>query len=253
MDRSGRLLRQDTTMPSEWELLLRLGCAVAAGAVLGFERDVSQRPAGLRTHALVAVGAAAFAMAGAYGFTDFASADRDPARIAAQVVSGLGFIGAGAIIRNGAEVSGLTTAATVWAAGALGLLFAAGEYVMGAGALAAIVLVLVALRPLRQVSGKVGRQAVELVFQYEVGFGTLAPVLTAVKDAGVDVVGVSVDDVRSHAGDGSGRDGSGRDGTVLRRLTIDGLVDKSATEELAPVMADLKRRPEMSRIDLSTS
>lgn len=234
-------------MPSQWELLVRLVCAAVAGAALGFERDVSQRPAGLRTHALVAVGAATFAMAGAYGFTDFASADRDPARVAAQVVSGLGFIGAGAIIRNGAEVSGLTTAATVWAAGALGLMFAAGEFVIGIGALAAIVVVLVALRPLRQVSGKVGRQAVELVFQYEVGFGTLAPVMTAVNDAGVEVVGVSVDDGRSLDGSSGVRDGS-----ILRCLTIRGLVEKSATGELAPMIADLKKRAEMLRIDLST-
>src|SRR5947209_16104021 len=85
--------------------------------------------AGVRTHALVAVGAALFTVAGAYGFADVPHGSNvDPARIAAQVASGVGFLGAGAILRQGIGVRGLTTAATLWLAAALGLASGAGAY-----------------------------------------------------------------------------------------------------------------------------
>ena len=84
------------------DLMLRLVVASAAGATLGFEREVRNHAAGIRTHALVALGSALFTIAGAYGFGDLLRAPSiDPARVAAQVASGIGFIGAGAIIRNG--------------------------------------------------------------------------------------------------------------------------------------------------------
>src|SRR4051812_25345284 len=102
-------------MISEVEMVARLALAGAVGAVVGTEREARQRTAGIRTHALVAIGAALFTIAGAYGFGDITRGPNvDPARIAAQVASGIGFIGAGAIIRTHGSVRGLTTAATVW-------------------------------------------------------------------------------------------------------------------------------------------
>src|SRR5207302_1899453 len=121
------------------------------GAAIGLERELREREAGLRTHLLVSLGSALFTIVSAYGFHSFlasgASVVRaDPPRIAAQIVTGIGFLGAGAIIRQGLSVRGLTTAATLWVVAALGLAGGAGYY-RGAGIATAFVLV--ALYPLR--------------------------------------------------------------------------------------------------------
>jgi putative Mg2+ transporter-C (MgtC) family protein len=120
-------------MPSEWELLLRLLLASALGAVIGLERELSGQGAGFRTHILVALGAALFTLVSAYAFGPYfvpgSSTPRfDPTRIAAQVVSGIGFLGGGAILRSGTGVRGLTTAASLWVVAAIGMAAAAGFY-----------------------------------------------------------------------------------------------------------------------------
>ena len=120
-----------------WELLLRLAVAGLLGGAIGFEREVSGQAAGIRTHLLVSLGAALFTIAGAYGLTDFASADNlryDPTRIAAQVVTGIGFLGAGAIIQSGITVRGLTTAAGLWVAAGVGMVTAFGYWAAALGA-----------------------------------------------------------------------------------------------------------------------
>src|SRR4051812_20551892 len=111
----------------------RLLVAALLGGLIGLERETAARGAGARTHALVALGSALFTIAGAYGFADAGSGPRDPSRIAAQVAAGVGFIGAGAVIRNGSSVSGVTTAATVWLAAAVGLAAAGGGVGPGGG------------------------------------------------------------------------------------------------------------------------
>ena len=118
-------------------VLARLLAAVGFAAVLGIERELSAQPAGLRTHSLVSLGAALFTVVG----TEVAGAD--PSRIAAQVVSGIGFLGGGAILRDHANVRGLTTAATLWAAAAIGLACGLGRYPAAAAA-AGIALVVTA-------------------------------------------------------------------------------------------------------------
>ena len=115
------------------ESLLQLALAALLGGLIGFEREMREREAGLRTHLLVSLGSALFTMVGAYGFHSFldsgASVVRaDPTRIAAQIVTGIGFLGAGAIIRQGLSVRGLTTAATLWVVAAVGLASGAGYY-----------------------------------------------------------------------------------------------------------------------------
>src|SRR4051812_13028226 len=115
------------------EALLRLSLAAALGGAVGFERELREREAGLRTHLLVSVGSALFTIVSAYGFHEFLASGQsvvraDPTRIAAQIVTGIGFLGAGAIIRQGLSVRGLTTAATLWIVAAGGRGAGAGDY-----------------------------------------------------------------------------------------------------------------------------
>src|SRR5207237_6147082 len=133
------------------ESLLRLALAAALGGLIGVERELREREAGLRTHLLVALGSALFTIVGAYGFHAFLASGQsvvraDPTRIAAQIVTGIGFLGAGAIIRQGLSIRGLTTAATLWVVAAIGLASGAGYY---SAAVITTGLVLVSLWPLR--------------------------------------------------------------------------------------------------------
>jgi putative Mg2+ transporter-C (MgtC) family protein len=126
-------------MPVEVEMVLRLLLAAGLGATIGYQRERSGKPAGLRTHALIALGAALFAVAGKLGFTG-----GDPSRVAAGVVAGIGFLGAGAILHRHGGVEGLTTAATMWIVAAIGLAAGAGLYILApvTAAVALIVLFL---------------------------------------------------------------------------------------------------------------
>jgi putative Mg2+ transporter-C (MgtC) family protein len=145
----------------DWpEALLRLALAAALGGVLGLERELREREAGLRTHLLVSVGSALFTLVSAYGFHDFLSSGAsvvraDPARIAAQIVTGIGFLGAGAIIRQGLSIRGLTTAATLWVVAAIGLAAGAGYY---SAAIIATAVALIALWPLRALAFRLMRR-----------------------------------------------------------------------------------------------
>ncbi|HEY2938376.1 MAG TPA: MgtC/SapB family protein [Gaiellaceae bacterium] len=148
-----------SSVPSlHWaDALLRLAVAAGLGGAVGLERELREREAGFRTHMLVAVGSALFTIAGAYGFRDFLVSGgnivrTDPTRIAAQVVTGIGFLGAGAIIRQGLSVRGLTTAATLWVVAAIGLTVGAGYYW---AAVFTTVIALVSLGPLRIVAHRV--------------------------------------------------------------------------------------------------
>ena len=139
------------------ESLLRLALAAVLGGLIGVERELREREAGLRTHLLVALGSALFTIVGAYGFHAFLDTGAnvvraDPTRIAAQIVTGIGFLGAGAIIRQGLSVRGLTTAATLWVVAAVGLAAGAGYYSV---AVITTALVLIALYPLRIIAYKI--------------------------------------------------------------------------------------------------
>jgi putative Mg2+ transporter-C (MgtC) family protein len=147
------LLIAASSLPAlNWdESLLRLSLAAVLGGMIGAERELRERKAGLRTHLLVALGSALFTIVGAYGFHAFLESGAnvvraDPTRIAAQIVTGIGFLGAGAIIRHGLSVRGLTTAATLWVVAAVGMAAGAGYYSV---AVITTALVLIALYPLR--------------------------------------------------------------------------------------------------------
>src|SRR3954467_2096959 len=130
-------------------ILLRLGVAAVLGGAIGFERELRERGAGLRTHTVVSVGAALFTLVSAYAFI---GPRVDPTRIAAQIVSGIGFLGAGAIIRQGLSVRGLTTAATLWLVAAIGMASGAGYY---DGAIIATLGAIITLGPMRIVAYKI--------------------------------------------------------------------------------------------------
>jgi len=133
-------------MPDELEMALRLVLAAALGAIIGYQRERAGKPAGLRTHMLISIGSALFTVASVSGFTGTV----DPTRIAAGIVTGIGFLGAGAILhREGGIVAGLTTAATIWVSAAIGLAAGAGLYLMSAITTGLVLIVLFLPHPIR--------------------------------------------------------------------------------------------------------
>lgn len=137
--------------------MVRVGLAAVLTGAVGFERELRERAAGLRTHLLVGVGAALFTLVSAYGWQDVVSEGQvryDPSRVAAQIVSGIGFLGAGAILRQGLSVRGLTTAAGLWVTAAIGMACGAGFYEAAAVTTA---VALVALGPFRRLERRVNR------------------------------------------------------------------------------------------------
>jgi len=134
------------TSPTELELVARLALALALGAVLGLERETRHKTAGLRTHSLVALGSALFTIAGAFAVVGIQA---DPSRVAAQVVTGIGFIGAGAMIRSGLTITGITTAATLWMAAAFGVAAAMGMYIVSVASGAMALFIVLAFGPMK--------------------------------------------------------------------------------------------------------
>ena len=147
-------------------MLLRLLLAAILGGCVGIERGKGDRPAGLRTHVLVCVGSTLFMLVSIFGFGDTVPVHtvqddmgvrRDSARIAAQVVSGIGFLGAGTIIHEGLSIKGLTTAATMWMVSAIGLAVGAGMYVVSIGSTVLTLIVLTILRNWEKFMGLRGK------------------------------------------------------------------------------------------------
>jgi putative Mg2+ transporter-C (MgtC) family protein len=179
------------------ESLLRLALAALLGGLIGVEREIREREAGLRTHMLVALGSALFTIVSAYGFHAFLASGQsvvraDPTRIAAQIVTGIGFLGAGAIIRQGLSIRGLTTAATLWVVAAIGLASGAGYY---SAAVITTGLVLVSLWPLRIAAYKLLRRyrAEEGRLLVELHAGTSpAAVIDEVEDSGARIETIEV-------------------------------------------------------------
>ncbi|WP_028202184.1 MgtC/SapB family protein [Paraburkholderia nodosa] len=135
------------------EILSRLLIAALLGSVIGFERERLNWAAGLRTHMLVCVGAALMMLVSAFGFADVLGEKNvvlDPSRVAAQVVSGIGFLGAGSILLRGEVVRGLTTAASLWSVAGVGLAVGGGMYTAAIGATVIMLLILAGVKPLER-------------------------------------------------------------------------------------------------------
>lgn len=128
---------------------VRMVVAAAMGMAIGVERELREQAAGLRTHMLVAVGACLFTIVSAYGFQG-SDTTVDPSRVAAQIVTGIGFLGAGAILREGLSVRGLTTAASLWITAAIGMAVGLGMFWASGVAVAITLVSLLALRPFRR-------------------------------------------------------------------------------------------------------
>lgn len=139
-------------LASEWELVGRLAFSALLGSAIGFERERLAWVAGLRTHMLVCVGSTLIMIVSAYGFSEVLSerVTLDPSRMAAQVVSGIGFLGAGAILARGEIVRGLTTAASVWSVAGIGLAVGGGLYTPAVAATVIILIILAGIKPLER-------------------------------------------------------------------------------------------------------
>ncbi|THD59883.1 MgtC/SapB family protein [Phenylobacterium sp.] len=138
-------------MPPDVDFVVRLAVAAVLGSLIGLDRERLQWAAGLRTHMLVCVGACLAMIVSAYGFNDVLVTQRivlDPSRVAAQVVSGVGFLGAGSIILRNEVVKGLTTAASLWTVAAIGLAVGCGLYAPAVAGTVIVLIILAGLKPI---------------------------------------------------------------------------------------------------------
>jgi putative Mg2+ transporter-C (MgtC) family protein len=217
------------------ELTLRVGVAVLSAVLLGLEREVRGHPAGIRTHALVAVGATLFTIAGAYGFADVPHGSNvDPARIAAQVASGIGFLGAGAILRQGLGVRGLTTATTLWLAAALGVASGAGAYPAVAVGTAVVLVVLVAVRLAKPLIVRWGGGVTVIEMEYRRGHGTLGPVLQTINGLGSKLDHLELTDEDEDDDEG------------MRHVTLH--FNTRDLDQISAVVDELRERPEVHAV-----
>jgi putative Mg2+ transporter-C (MgtC) family protein len=179
-------------MPRLEEILLRLMLAAVLGSVVGIERERLDWAAGLRTHMLVCLGSTLFMLVSAFGFADILGTPGiglDPSRIAAQVVSGVGFLGAGTIILRREAVRGLTTAASVWTVAAVGLAVGGGLYFAAIRATVLILVILAGIKPLeRRLFPK--RRAPRIFLTVDRRETSLVAVMTEVEAAGLRVLQV---------------------------------------------------------------
>ena len=137
---------------TQWDMIGRLALSALLGSFIGYERERLAWAAGLRTHMLVCVGSTLIMIVSAYGFADAMApgVGLDPSRMAAQVVSGIGFLGAGAIMARGEIVRGLTTAASVWSVAGIGLAVGGGLYIPAVAATVIILIILAGIKPLER-------------------------------------------------------------------------------------------------------
>jgi putative Mg2+ transporter-C (MgtC) family protein len=170
-------------------MTIRLSLALVLGGLIGFERERNSHPAGFRTNILVCLGSSLIMLLSIYGFSEFANSDivrMDPARLAAQVLPGIGFIGAGAILHNGMSVTGLTTAATLLVVAGIGLAVGAGFYY---AAIVTTVMVIVSLTVLNVVEKKYFRE--KRIYTMKILAsnkpGTLGLISAMLEDKGVDI------------------------------------------------------------------
>lgn len=210
-------------------IILRLATACLLGGIIGFEREHMHRPAGFRTHILVCVGSALVMITSEYVYNHFsASVNVDPARLGAQVISGIGFLGAGTIIKEGVSVKGLTTAASLWAVSCVGLAVGIGFY---SGALIATVIIFLTLVVIKKTQKKISSQkSIRLYIHTQIKKGQVHELSTAIEEFGVKVRRT---DFMSNE----------RDGEMVLRYTLDISNQVSVAELIEAVLChELVRR-----------
>jgi putative Mg2+ transporter-C (MgtC) family protein len=176
------------------DLTVRMLIAAVLGAAIGLEREIHDHPAGMRTHLLVALGSAIFTELSIFGFQGVGSGavspTVDPTRIAAQVVSGIGFLGAGAILKYGTSIRGLTTAASLWTAAAIGMAAGAGEWLVAAVGTFIVIFSLWPLNALVERIHRPGARAIKV--RLEVGrLEAVGDVSRLLADRRVELAGVN--------------------------------------------------------------
>jgi putative Mg2+ transporter-C (MgtC) family protein len=226
-------------LPSNLELAARVALAFVLGGVVGFEREVNDQPAGLRTHIAVSLGACLFAIISAYGFDEF-NAERetttyqiDVTRVASQIVTGMGFLGAGAIVKFGPSVRGLTTAASLWVTAAIGLAVAVGSYEVALVTTAAILLSLAILRwPKRWIEHRLAQRGTDMALIRVVEGASSAPVVAAA----AQIPGLTIESIQID------RDEAGR--TISLRAGV------APGESLGALVAPLADRDDVAGIEV---
>jgi putative Mg2+ transporter-C (MgtC) family protein len=217
----------------QWRVLLDLLLALVLCTVIGIERELAAKSAGLRTHALVGVGSAAFMLVSKYGFGDLLDLEHvalDPSRIAAQIVSGIGFIGGGLIFVRRDAVRGLTTAATVWVAAAVGTACGAGLPLLAVAGTGVHYLITRGYRPLARLLSRQSSAPRPIHVTYADGQGVLRSVLTLCTERGFAVAGMTVD--REDPADGE----NGTPSTAAVTLSLLGRIPiHPLTSELAEI------------------
>lgn len=176
-------------MVKTWEIILRLLLAAVFGGVVGYQREIVDRPAGFRTHVLVCTGSALMMMVSIYPFTGFKQVDLS--RIAAGVVTGIGFLGAGTIIRQGSIVRGLTTAASLWTIAGVGLAVGSGFYL---ASVATTVLVFVVLAEFKLVETHlIGTKRHKILKVKSIDWpGQIGKISTILGDLGISIKNVEI-------------------------------------------------------------
>jgi len=173
------------------DILVRLAVAGAMGMAIGIERSIRGQAAGLRTHILVCVGSCLFTLVGAYGFQSGpGGAPVDPSRVAAQIVTGVGFLGAGAILKYGTSIRGLTTAASLWTTAAIGMATGAGEWLIAA---VGTFITVFSLWPLNALVARLHRPGTQLVrLRLEVSrLEALGDVSRLIADRRIEMAGIN--------------------------------------------------------------
>jgi putative Mg2+ transporter-C (MgtC) family protein len=225
--------------PSDLELAGRIGLAVLLSGMIGLEREVTDKTAGLRTHISVALGACLFGIISAYSFHAFGKVPRndssyqvDVSRVASTVVTGIGFLGAGAIVKQGATVRGLTTAGSMWVAAAIGLGCGLGVYFASVVTTAAMLGALVVLRaPDRWIQRRFTRRHQKVVVTLAPG-ADAADVITALhRLEGVAVHSLSLRDLED-------------------RRVVQADVEARAGADVESLLGDLADRDDVSDVDL---
>ncbi|MGG1516505.1 MgtC/SapB family protein [Paenibacillus oryzisoli] len=223
------------------ELSIRIVIAVVLGGIVGFERELGDHAAGFRTHILVCLGSALISLLSIYGFAEFAyepNVRLDPSRLAAQVVSGIGFLGAGTIMRTGVSVSGLTTAASLWVVAAIGLAVGAGFYY---GAALATVAMLISLFLLNKVEKRFLNSRNKMTLSIEVWDDSrnVSLIFAKVKEMGIQIRETHIEN----------RDKSVND--EVRRTVYIKMVVKAKTKQLDQAVEMLPTMPNV--ISMSTT
>lgn len=221
---------------SEMELTIRILFALAIGGLIGLEREFGQHSAGFRTHILVCLGSALIMLLSLYGFgifMDEPNVRADPARLAAQVISGIGFLGAGTILRTGNSISGLTTAASLWVVAALGLAVGAGFYY---GAMLTTVLVLICLFVLNKLENVFSkkRKVTEITVVMKETSGSVQLVMDKMKPLHASLSNLSTVEDSTNPGE-----------TVLQMHMI---VKASKLEKHLDILDELRRVPGVKQL-----